>query len=120
MLIHGKAVIEIAHYQRVDQLEFGKKDCEEAKSMHGPQRFRGMRLNQNGIEISPGMRPRRRRVRKAWQYMLDSAFRGNGRLQAVVGGKAEDLKQQLGIADGRRLLQVDEPINDRKIRVRKP
>ena len=35
MLIHGEAMIEITHYQRVDQLEFGQQQGQQPQGMHG-------------------------------------------------------------------------------------
>src|SRR5947208_17113979 len=85
MFIHGKAVIEITHHERIDQLEFRQQNRQQPKRMHGTQSISRERLHENWLQVQPPIWSRGWRCKHGWHYLLDSHHDVQGRFQSKMG-----------------------------------
>ena len=75
MFVHGIAVVIVANHQRVDGLKFGEQQVKQAEPVHGAQRSRRVRHDQNLAERLP-------QVRNGREPLLNSR---EGRFHRVFG-----------------------------------
>ena len=111
-------MVEVTDHQGIDRLEFGQQQREQLERVHGAQSVRGIGLRENLPEIQPEFRAPWWRRGQRRQHLLDAIFRGGAQAQAVRGHEMKGTQQHLGIMKRIRLLQVNQAIHDREVRIR--
>ena len=97
MLIDGEAVIEIAHDERINQLQLWQKQRQQAQRLHRPQRIGGVRLEQSLLQIKPKFSAARRHGGERWERLFDAVFRGRAQLQSMVRHEMKQAQKNFGI-----------------------
>ncbi len=97
MLIHGEAMVEIAHHQSINGLQFGKQQCEQTQRVHGPQRVGGMRLQKSLLQVKPELRSAWGSRRQRRQGLFDTVLGRRAQLESVVRHEVEQPQQYLRI-----------------------
>jgi hypothetical protein len=104
MFVHGEAMVEIAHHQRVDKIQFRQEQSQKPQRMHGPQRVGGVGLQERLLQVEPEFRAPGRHGCEGRKRLFDAVFGGRAQLHAVVGHEMEQPQQDFRILQRRRLL----------------
>src|SRR5579864_3421753 len=120
MLVYREAMIKIANYQRVNQLQLRQEQSQQPQRVHGAKRVGRVRLQQRLLQVQPQLCSPGRRRGQRWKRLLDAKLGGSAQLQTVVGHEVKKSEQDFRVLQRRRLLQKNEAIHHGKVWRRKP